>query len=72
MPKWWNVTQNVFFYGGLIIMGYALVRIYYDRWQAPDGVCPTSTYQSVIYVGLTFAVIYFVMGIIEWVLEKLK
>ncbi|OEF98384.1 hypothetical protein [Desulfuribacillus alkaliarsenatis] len=64
--KWWDYTHNTTFYIAITIIGYVLIRIYYDRLHAPSGVCPVYSYQWIINVGIAFAVMYFLMGIIKW------
>lgn len=70
MPKWWNYLHTFVFYTGVILIGYALVRIYYARWSAPEGVCPTYTFQNIINIGIVFAALYFIMSLIEWIYNK--
>lgn len=63
-------VQNAAFYLAIGFVGYALVRIYYDRWQAPDGVCPVNKYSLFINIGVTCAAIYFLMGAGVWLKSK--
>lgn len=50
---------------GAVLGGYALVRIYILQVPLPPGACPVTTYRPLLYAGITFLLLSFILSLFE-------
>lgn len=67
-----SVLTNILFYISIVISILALGKTYYDRIKTPDGVCPVNDNNTLIMVALFSVIIYFIVSILDWYINKKK
>ncbi|MCT4596265.1 MAG: hypothetical protein N4A50_00095 [Vallitalea sp.] len=67
-----STLTNILFYISIVISVLALGKTYYDRITLPDGVCPVNDNNTLIIVALCSVIIYFIVSIIDWYINKNK